>query len=56
MKVNAGFGFSDDMRGVGVASGVGIGIGTAADFRTRRPDCAMTASTDVNKTVAKKIA
>jgi len=56
MKVNAGFGFSDDMRGVGVASGVGIDTGSDADFRTRRPDCPMTANTEVNKTVAKQIA
>jgi hypothetical protein len=54
MKVNAGFGFSDGMVGVGVASGVGMGAGT--DFRTRRPDCATTANAHKNSNVAHKLA
>jgi hypothetical protein len=54
MNVNAGFGFSDGMVGVGVASGVGIGAGT--DFCTRRPDCATTANAHKNSNVAHKLA
>jgi hypothetical protein len=54
MKVNAGFGFSDGMVGVGVASGVGMGAGP--DLRTRRPDCATTANAHKNSNVAHKLA